>query len=74
MESFIRSLKIQMFLHHPNVAKVYGVIVEEKYVHLIMEYCADGDMAMNLRQYGNEDKSTKCILFKITKALDFIHS
>lgn len=49
MESFIRSLKIQMFLDHPNIAKVYGLIVEEKHVHLIMEYCADGDMKMNIR-------------------------
>lgn len=36
MDSFIRSLKIQMFLHHPNVAKVYGLIVEKNYVHLVM--------------------------------------
>lgn len=53
MESFIRSLKIQMFLDHPNIAKVYGIIIEEKHVHLIMEYCADGDMKMNIRQFGN---------------------
>lgn len=28
MDAFIRSLKIQMCLNHPNIAKVYGIIVE----------------------------------------------
>lgn len=51
MEIFIRAMKIQFFLNHPNIAKIYGLIVEEKYVHLILEYCADGDLASNRNEF-----------------------
>lgn len=36
MDVFIRSIKIQMYLNHPNIAKIYGIVVDEKYVHLII--------------------------------------
>ena len=36
LECFIRSMKIQMCLNHPNIAKVYGIIVESKDVHVVM--------------------------------------
>ena len=46
---FINALKIQMYLNHPNIAKVYGLIVEKDKVYMIMEYCPDGNLADNLR-------------------------
>ena len=39
MEKFIRALKIQMYLSHPNICQVYGLIIEKEKVHMIMEYC-----------------------------------
>ena len=36
MGKFIEGLKIQMFLDHPNIVKVYGLIVEEDKVYMIM--------------------------------------
>jgi serine/threonine protein kinase len=36
MDVFIRAMKIQMYLDHPNIAKIYGIVVDEKYVHLII--------------------------------------
>lgn len=49
LSKFIEGLKIQMFLNHPNIVKVYGLVVEEDKVYMIMEYCPDGNLADNLR-------------------------
>ena len=46
-----------MFLDHPNIAKVYGIIVESESVHIIMEYSMDGNLSENLFEYQSIDKA-----------------
>ena len=44
LEAFSKSLKIQMYVSHPNVAQTYGIIVEKDKVYILMELCVDGDL------------------------------
>jgi aurora kinase len=41
---FIRELKIQSFLDHPNIIKVYGSFTDDKYIYIIMELGCDGQL------------------------------
>lgn len=50
MNTFIRGLKIQMFVDHPNIAKTYGLIVEKNKVYVFMELCMDGDLKQNFKE------------------------
>ena len=37
LTQFIRELKIQTYLDHPNIAKVYGFFHDSSYFYTIME-------------------------------------
>lgn len=37
VEQFIRELKIQLYLNHPNIMKMYGYFHDEKNFYIIME-------------------------------------
>ena len=34
----------------------------------------DGDLSRNMKQFGKEDKGTKCLLYKIGKAMEYLHT
>lgn len=72
LDKFITSFKIQMYLDHPNVAKVYGLIVCKQEVHLVMEYCVEGDLASSLYEF-RQPKKSKEVLRGITRGLKYLH-
>jgi aurora kinase len=41
---FIREIKIQSFLDHPNIIKIYGFFSDEENFYLIMELGCDGQL------------------------------
>lgn len=40
----IRELKIQCFLHHFNIASMYGYFDDEENVYFLLELCCDGQL------------------------------
>jgi len=36
MTQFIRELKIQKFLEHPNIIKIYGLFADEDNIYIIL--------------------------------------
>ncbi len=44
LDQFIRELKIQTFLKHPNIIEVYGFFEDEKYFYTLMELGCDGQL------------------------------
>ena len=38
LDQFINEIKIQMFLDHPNLVKLYGFFHDLTYFYIIMEY------------------------------------
>ena len=43
-------LDILISVDHPYIAKFYEVFLDHKYVHLVMEYCNDGDLYEELKK------------------------
>ena len=46
----MREVKIQMYLNHPNIVKLYGFFCDEENIYLIMEYCSEGHLFKFIRQ------------------------
>jgi aurora kinase len=40
-ENVAREIKINMFLEHPNIAKLYGCFHDQDHIYLICEYGTD---------------------------------
>jgi aurora kinase len=49
-EQFIRELKIQMYLSHPNIIKMWGYFDDENYIYIILEVGMGGQLYHQLRK------------------------
>lgn len=49
-EQFIRELKIQQFLNHPNIIKMYGYFADETYIYIILEVGTGGQLYHQLKR------------------------
>jgi serine/threonine protein kinase len=45
VEQLVRELKIQMYLNHPNIVKVYGFFDDLLHFYIIIECALDGQMS-----------------------------
>jgi aurora kinase, other len=70
----IREIKIQSYLHNPNIVKLYTFFCDQRYIYLVMELCLSGQLYGFLKKKRklNEDL-TKVILKDTLKALDYMH-
>ena len=73
LPSFIRGLKIQMFLNHPNIVQIYGIIVQKKEVHILMELCIDGNLCENLKEITNNHQKSVQLLRGVTNGVRYMH-
>ena len=55
LTQLIREIKIQSFLNHPNIAKLYNFFSDEKHIYLALEYCASGDLYSYLKKHRRMD-------------------
>ena len=44
LEQFINEIKIQLFIDHPNVVKVFGFFDDSTHFYIIMEYMEGGSL------------------------------
>lgn len=50
VEQFLREVKIQMFLSHPNIVKLYGCFDDEKHIYIILEVAMGGQLFQQLKR------------------------
>jgi serine/threonine protein kinase len=50
-EQFIRELKIQSFLHHPNIIKMYGFFEDHFNIYIILELGTNGQLFKQLKKH-----------------------
>lgn len=43
-DQFLNEIKIQMFLDHPNIVKLYGFFDDALHFYIIMEYMEGGSL------------------------------
>ena len=74
MTQFIRQLKIQMFLDHPNIIKIYGCFSDEQNIYIILELGPDGqlyDVISNGTTLSEE--TTSFIIGNLLDAVNLMH-
>jgi len=42
LDQFVNEMKIQMFLDHPNIVKLYGFFDDHTHFYIVMEYMEGG--------------------------------
>jgi len=70
----IREIKIQSFLNHPNIVKMYTFFADKTYIYLALEVCFSGQLYNFLKKKRklNEDM-TRYVVQQICRALDYMH-
>lgn len=70
-----REIKIQSFLNHPNIVKLYGWFAEEDQVYLILELCYSGQLYSYLKRWRRvPEDATRSIVLQVCRALDHMHA
>ncbi|CAB4444752.1 aurora A kinase protein-like protein [Rhizophagus irregularis] len=73
-KQLLREVEIQNNLRHPNILRLYGHFYDKKYVFLILEYAAKGELFRHLRKCTRftEKRASKYIA-QMAGALGYIH-
>lgn len=70
-----REVKIQSFLNHPNIVKLYGFFSDDKNFYLVQELCCSGQLYSLLKKKRKmTEEATRAIIQQICKALDYMHA
>lgn len=71
-----RELEILRLMDHPNVIRFFDFYyVKEQYIHLVMEYCAEGNLFEKLIKAKNfDEETTKTLMFQILSVVNHLHN
>lgn len=70
----IREIKIQTFLNHPNIVKLYTFFCDHQFIYLALELCYSGELYDFLKKKRKlSEPLTKNIIQQTLKALDYMH-
>ncbi len=56
MEQFIREMKIQLFLNHPNIIKMYGYFDDLSFFYILLEVAIEGTLYSFLASTNNKKR------------------
>ena len=74
MVQFIREMKIQTFLDHPNIIKNYGFFSDEENIYTIMELGCDGQLfGLIATRPQLTVESTSYIIGNLLEAVNVMH-
>jgi serine/threonine protein kinase len=75
VEQFIRELKIQLYLNHPNIIKMYGYFDDETHIFIILEVGTGGQLFHQLkRTEPMQEVKVGPIIKQVCEAINEIHS
>lgn len=70
----VREIKIQSFLNHPNIVKLFSFFCDSRYIYLVEELCYSGQLYTFLKKKKKlPEDLTKNIVQQICRALDYMH-
>ena len=71
----VREIKIQSFLNHPNVVKMYTFFADKNYIYLALELCFSGQLYNFLKKKRKvPEDMARFLVQQICRALDYMHS
>lgn len=69
-----RELEILKTLDHPNIVKFYETYQDDKFFHLVMEYCSGGELLERIvSKQSLQEKEAVDIMKKIFSAVNYLH-
>ena len=69
-----RELDILSTIDHPNIVRFYHCYEDEKFFHIVMEYCSGGELLDKLLQKGYIDEAECVAIFaKLIGAVKYLH-
>ena len=69
-----REVTILQKLDHPNIIKFYEIYQDVKYLYIVMEYCAGGELLDRIIRKKHLTEAETClIMFKILSAINYMH-
>jgi len=74
-DQLLMEIKMQFYLNHPNILKLYGVFSDEENIYLILEYMEEGTLYSMLRKrktMKQADASHK--LRDVLDGIEYLHS
>ena len=75
LNDMLNEVEIISKLRHPNIIKFYETYHDEKYFHIVMEYCKGKDLFEKINQYGFiSENIVKKIISKLVHAISYCHS
>ena len=75
LNDMLNEVEIISKLRHPNIIKFYETYHDEKYFHIVMEYCKGKDIFEKINQYGFiSENIVKKIISKLVHAISYCHS
>ena len=74
LEQFIRELKIQAYLSHPNIIEVYGFFHDEKYFYILLEMGCGGQLYSLIEKKKQlSEEATSFISKSLLESINYIH-
>lgn len=74
LEQFIRELRIQSFLNHPNIISLYGFFSDETHFYTLMEVGCDGQLySLISNNKVLSEETTSFIIKNLLEAITYIH-
>lgn len=72
----MREIKIQLFINHPNIIKVYGFFDDLLHFYIIMECALDGHLSEYIRKTTSAipEQLAGVMLNQICSAVSLLHT
>ena len=75
LQNLQRELTILKSVDHPNIIKLYEVFQDEKYIHIVMEFCSGGELFDRLEKKGRySEKEAANLMYKLFHAINHMHT
>ena len=75
LQNLQRELTILKTVDHPNIIKLYEVFEDEKYIHIVMEYCSGGELYDRIEKKKKySEKEAAVLMHKLFHAINHLHT
>ena len=54
IDQFIQELKIQQYLSHPNLVRIYGYFADKEHFYMLVEYMEEGSLYSFMKKNGKK--------------------
>ena len=73
MSQLVREVKVQAFLEHPNLIRLYDFFADEENFYLLLELACDGPLFELLETQCFTEETTSMIVREIVAGVEYMH-